>query len=87
MTNAERIEELEIALERLLECFDTTVSGQRPWIEVEVDVTGLDIPPDGNGLFFTEGQVTESTADAIELAELALYQDDMELDRLSEDED
>lgn len=85
MTNAERIEELEIALERLLECFDTTVSGQRPWIEVEVEIG---TPNEEIGAtIFTEGQVSESTADAIELAELALYQDDMELDGPSEDED
>lgn len=84
MTNEERIEELEIALERLLECFDTSVAGQRPWIEVEVENdSGV---PNGTGMVFIEAQVTEPTAEAIELAELTLYQDDVEIGELADDE-
>ena len=70
-----RVEELENALEALLECFDRSFEG-RPWIEVEVD--NVDIskePSESNTIYITEGQVNQTTADAIALAEGCLYED------------
>jgi hypothetical protein len=76
MTEFSRIEELENALEALLECFDCSFEG-RPWIEVEVQATEDDDLVDKEGLVITEGQVNQTTADAIALAEEVLYKDEM----------
>jgi hypothetical protein len=73
--NYNRIEELENALEALLECFDRSFEG-RPWIEVEVDVNTEQSHKYTN-LVITEGQVNQTTADAIAIAEEVLYQEDM----------
>ena len=78
--NYNRIEELENALEALLECFDRSFEG-RPWIEVEVDVEGR-LSEEGDRVedlssYITEGQVNQTTADAIAIAEEVLYQQDM----------
>ncbi len=74
MNDYSRIEELENALEGLLECFDRSFEG-RPWIEVEVENdTGI---PNGTGVVIAEGQVNQITADAIALAEEVLYTEDM----------
>lgn len=71
-----RIEELENALEALLECFDRSFEG-RPWIEVEVEDSALVDGPYENATVIREGQVNQTTADAIALAEEVLYQEDM----------
>lgn len=76
MSEYNRVEELENALEALLECFDRSFEG-RPWIEVEVEDSAL---VDGNYDTCTvirEGQVNQTTADAIAIAEEVLYTDDM----------
>jgi len=76
-----RIEELENALERLLECFDTSISQfadgdggtrNRPWIEVEVEESDISEPI---GTVIVEGQVNQTTADAVEFALEVLYQE------------
>ena len=70
--NYSRVEELENALEGLLECFDRSFEG-RPWIEVEVEEID---PEDGiTSLAITEGQVNQTTSDAIAIAEEVLYRD------------
>jgi uncharacterized protein YfaP (DUF2135 family) len=84
MTQIDRIEELENALERLLECFDTNMSQYadgdggtygRPWIEVEID-NSIDLcSGSGDKSTITEGQVNQTTADAIEFASEVLYED------------
>ena len=58
-----RIEELETALENLLECFER--GSGRPWIEVEVDT--------GEEIMIAVGQVNQHTADAVEFAEKVLW--------------
>jgi len=73
--NYNRIEELENALEALLECFDRSFEG-RPWIEVEVEQESGDFSDRGS-ILVTEGQVNQITADAIAIAEEVLYQQDM----------
>ena len=72
MSELNRIEELENALEALLECFDHSYEG-RPWIEVEVEYVDLS----ANETVITEGQVNQTTADAIALAEEVLYKEEM----------
>lgn len=71
-----RIEELENALEGLLECFDRSFEG-RPWIEVEV---AQELGEEGEDVYsIAEGQVNQTTADAIVLAEEVLYRDEDEI--------
>src|SRR5260370_41561997 len=70
-----RIEELETALENLLECFERGTG--RPWIEVEVDVDGS-LSDEGDlvkdlSCYITVGQVNQHTADAVEFAEKVLW--------------
>lgn len=76
MSEQSRIEELENALEALLECFDRSGEG-RPWIEVEVEGSLDKAKEFENGvLVVLEGQVNQTTADAIAIAEEVLYQDE-----------
>jgi hypothetical protein len=77
MSDYSRVEELENALEVLLECFDRSFGG-RPWIEVEIEGS-LDKTKEfeDEGLVITEGQVNQTTADAIAIAEEVLYTEDM----------
>jgi hypothetical protein len=70
-----RIEELENALEGLLECFDRSFEG-RPWIEVEVEGCEHGSNGDAPYTIIEEGQVNQITADAIAIAEEVLYQDE-----------
>jgi len=74
--NYNRIEELENALEALLECFDRSFEG-RPWIEVEVEDSALVDTDSPSATVIREGQVNQTTADAIAIAEEVLYQEDM----------
>ena len=74
--NYNRIEELENALETLLECFDRSFEG-RPWIEVEVEDSALVDTDSPSATVIREGQVNQTTADAIAIAEEVLYQQDM----------
>ena len=74
--NYNRIEELENALEALLECFDRSFEG-RPWIEVEVEDSALVDTDSPSATVIREGQVNQTTADAIAIAEEVLYQQDM----------
>ena len=74
--NYSRIEQLENALEALLECFDRSFEG-RPWIEVEVEGCEHGSNGDIPYTIIEEGQVNQTTADAIAIAEEALYQQDM----------
>jgi hypothetical protein len=80
MSDYSRIEELENALEALLECFDRPsvhqLGDDRPWIEVEVEMP-QDNPEHSTTIEIVEGQVNQTTADAIAMAEEVLYQDQM----------
>jgi len=69
-----RIEELENALERLLDCFDTSFEG-RPFVEVEVEDSALVDGDYENPTVIREGQVNQTTADAVEFANEVLYQE------------
>lgn len=76
-----RIEELENALEQLVECFDTSGEG-RAWIEVEVEAS--DVTCAGAAFVIAEGQVNQTTQDAIEHATKVLYDEPLTYD--AEDE-
>lgn len=87
-----RIEELENALEQLVDCFDTSISQfadgdggerRRAWIEVEVDMP-QDNPQHTTAIEIVEGQVNQTTQDAIEHATKVLYDEPLQYD--AEDE-
>lgn len=74
-----REEELENAIEALLECFDRSGQG-RAWIEVEVDMSNDAYSygnSDSNGIVIADGQVNQITADAIAIAEEVLYHEEI----------
>ena len=83
MSDYSRTEELENALEALLECFDRSFNSyadgdgggrSRPWIEVEVESSSESA---GDGcLVVIDGQVNQTTADAIVIAEEVLYHEE-----------
>ena len=75
MSDYSRTEELENALEALLECFDRSFEG-RPWIEVEVE-SDINMLGDHGNIIITEGQVNQTTADAIAIAEEVLYHEEV----------
>ena len=71
MSDYSRTEELENALEALLECFDRSSAG-RPWIEVEI-ATEFNSE---DSVVIADGQVNQTTADAIMIAEEVLYHEE-----------
>jgi hypothetical protein len=84
MTNEQRIEELETALENLLENFEEVsqqkISGERTYYVIEVEITDDDVKQN----CIINGTPNKATQEAIRFATEVLYDEGYEYD--SEDQ-